>query len=177
MHPAWILGAALAVVLAGVVWGIGRDRRRGRAFAALGSGIGLRYEREGDAAYRQLASLPMLEAPGRHAFPHALVSEDEVCADWRIVGRPKDRPRKKIHTILARRRPDMIRAPGAAFARASEQRVDEGPGSFGRYVVETGGEWIACRLVSGRVPADRLAEFRERAHLWLDRPPASTETG
>jgi hypothetical protein len=100
----------LAVGTLLVVHALLRDRKRRRALERWGAGRGLASERSAGAAgparwgtsvREELGRLPSMTARVRQSFSHVLRNADQIVCDWRIVGGPKDRPRRVAQTLVA----------------------------------------------------------------------------
>lgn len=154
-------GAILATLLL-VRFGRGRDRARAAAFERLAHATGLRPSERGDAARRGLAKLPGLPGPGRIVFGEVVRGEDEILADLRVAVPQKERRTDRRSTLAAWRHAAPAALPGSTRVFLEEQD-DPSPSGFGRLLLADDGEWVSCRTLSGRVPDDRLAAFRDRA--------------
>ena len=155
-----VIGALLVLV---VVVAVVRDRRRDRAFRAAGARLGLRPAERTGGVPPELLRLPSMDRARRHVLRRVLRDGDEILAEWDAADRQGKRRRRRIRTLIAWRHASGSAAPQSVVGD------DDGPGGFGRYVVEWSGDWVACIALDRRLPPDELAAFRERARGWRAR--------
>lgn len=114
-----LLGAVATVLVA---YAFAREGQRRRALERIGSGIGLLGGRSADGLRSELGALPSMTPNRRHVFAHVLRSADEIVCDWRVLGKPKERPRRSTQTLVAVRR-SGARLPSFRLFAATNRRA------------------------------------------------------
>lgn len=101
----FMFGILAALLAALVGFAFAQDRARDRRFEAVGARLGLRFERRGHEVARlreSLSRLPGMTRNARHGFFRVLHGPDAIVCDWRVLVRPKERPRRSTQTLVAR---------------------------------------------------------------------------